>query len=153
MEAPLVSRCRWYLLLLLVTCLPGLLGSPAAVEARTGGRELQQAGVSCPAQIPACMLRRCTTRILDSKETYVCLRCQKGYIPVKGSDGKSVVQCGECCAVVSHMAGVRHGSSVVLHAARISTLLVLGLHRPRHNVSPADSHQPNLHCVLDRDPV
>ncbi|WIA22051.1 hypothetical protein OEZ85_004397 [Tetradesmus obliquus] len=30
---------------------------------------------------------------MDSVETYVCLRCQKGYVPVKGSDGKSVVQC------------------------------------------------------------
>jgi hypothetical protein len=60
------------------------------------GRSLQQSGVSCPAQIPACTPRRCTTRILDSKETYVCLRCLKGYMPVKGSDGKSIVQCGEC---------------------------------------------------------
>ncbi|WIA40047.1 hypothetical protein OEZ86_013466 [Tetradesmus obliquus] len=30
---------------------------------------------------------------MDSQETYVCLRCQRGYVPVKGSDGKSVVQC------------------------------------------------------------
>jgi hypothetical protein len=69
-----------------------LLGDASAVPA---GRSLQQSGVSCPAQIPACMPRRCTTRILNSVETYVCLRCWSGYIPVKGSDGKSVVQCGE----------------------------------------------------------
>ncbi|WIA19769.1 hypothetical protein OEZ85_005683 [Tetradesmus obliquus] len=30
---------------------------------------------------------------MDSQETFVCLRCQRGYVPVKGSDGKSVVQC------------------------------------------------------------
>lgn len=60
------------------------------------GRSLQQASVSCPTFIPACTPRRCTTRILDSKEAYVCLRCMRGYVPVKGKDGKSVVQCGEC---------------------------------------------------------
>jgi hypothetical protein len=68
----------------------------AAAPAGRNGRVLLQSGVSCPAQIPACTARRCTTRILDSKETYVCLRCQRGYVPVKGSDGKSVVQCGKC---------------------------------------------------------
>jgi hypothetical protein len=67
----------------------------AATPAGRNGRMLLQSGVSCPAQIPACTARRCTTRILDSVETYVCLRCQRGYVPVKGSDGKSVVQCGE----------------------------------------------------------
>ncbi|WIA13344.1 hypothetical protein OEZ85_006926 [Tetradesmus obliquus] len=30
---------------------------------------------------------------MNSVETYVCLRCRTGYVPVKGSDGKSVVQC------------------------------------------------------------
>uniref|UniRef100_A0A383W8R7 Tyrosine-protein kinase ephrin type A/B receptor-like domain-containing protein n=1 Tax=Tetradesmus obliquus TaxID=3088 RepID=A0A383W8R7_TETOB len=30
---------------------------------------------------------------MSSVETYVCLRCRAGYVPVKGSDGKSVVQC------------------------------------------------------------
>jgi hypothetical protein len=79
------------LLLLAVTS----LGAPASVEAGTAGRSLKQAGVSCPAQIPACTPRRCTTRILDSKETFVCLRCLRGFTPVKGSDGKSVVQCSE----------------------------------------------------------
>jgi hypothetical protein len=77
---------------LLQLLLLALLGHASASP---GGRSLQQSGVSCPAQIPACMPRRCTTRILNSKETYVCLRCQSGYVPVKGSDGKSVVQCGE----------------------------------------------------------
>lgn len=77
------------------------LGAVASVEARPAGRSLHQAGVSCPAQIPACTPRRCTTRILDSKETYVCLRCLRGFSPVKGSDGKSVVQCGEWTAARS----------------------------------------------------
>lgn len=67
----------------------------AAAPAGRNGRMLLQSGVSCPAQIPACTARRCTTRIMDSQETFVCLRCQRGYVPVKGSDGKSVVQCGE----------------------------------------------------------
>jgi hypothetical protein len=61
----------------------------------TNARELLQSGVSCPAQIPGCMPRRCTTRVLDSRETYVCLRCQRTFVPVKGSDGRSIVQCGE----------------------------------------------------------
>jgi hypothetical protein len=61
-------------------------------------RQLMQSGVSCPAQIPGCMARRCTTRILDSRETYVCLRCQRTFVPVKGSDGRSIVQCGELLA-------------------------------------------------------
>jgi hypothetical protein len=76
----------------------------AATPAGRSGRMLLQSGVSCPAQIPACTARRCTTRILDSVETYVCLRCQRGYVPVKGSDGKSVVQCGECrpCCLQLH---------------------------------------------------
>lgn len=77
-------------LALLLLLFSALLGEASAVPA---GRSLQQSGVSCPAQIPACMSRRCTTRILNSQETYVCLRCQSGYMPVKGSDGKSVVQC------------------------------------------------------------
>jgi hypothetical protein len=59
-------------------------------------RQLLQSGVSCPAQIPGCMPRRCTTRILDSRETYVCLRCQRTFVPVRGSDGRSIVQCGKC---------------------------------------------------------
>lgn len=88
-RASLVAVLQLALLLLLFSA---LLGEASAVPA---GRSLQQSGVSCPAQIPACMSRRCTTRILNSQETYVCLRCQSGYMPVKGSDGKSVVQCGE----------------------------------------------------------
>ncbi|KAF8072349.1 hypothetical protein HT031_000008 [Scenedesmus sp. PABB004] len=28
-----------------------------------------------------------------AKETYVCLRCMKGYVPARGSDGRSIVQC------------------------------------------------------------
>lgn len=91
----MASTSRPGLLVLLLLGLLNILHGTAAVEASSGGRSLQQAGVSCPAKIPACTLRRCTTRILDSKETYVCLRCLKGYVPVKGSDGKSVVQCGE----------------------------------------------------------
>ena len=78
----------------------------AAAPAGRNGRMLLQSGVSCPAQIPACTARRCTTRIMNSVETYVCLRCRTGYVPVKGSDGKSVVQCGKCrrccCVVLSN---------------------------------------------------
>ncbi|KAF8063858.1 hypothetical protein HT031_003715 [Scenedesmus sp. PABB004] len=75
-----------------------LLGLAALASAAPAGRsaasrQLLQSGVSCPAQIPACTARRCTTRILDSKETYVCLRCMKGYVPARGSDGRSIVQC------------------------------------------------------------
>lgn len=84
-------------LLLLLFALAVALPSHAQAAAPAGrnGRALLQSGVSCPAQIPACMQRRCTTRILGSKETYVCLRCLPTYVPVKGSDGKSVVQCGK----------------------------------------------------------
>lgn len=71
--------------LLLLLLLPLVVASHA--------RELLQSGVSCPAQIPGCMARRCTTRILNSRETYVCLRCQRSFVPVKGSDGRSIVQC------------------------------------------------------------
>jgi hypothetical protein len=85
-----MAATSWHCLAVLLVAVA--LGTAAAVPA---GRSLQQSGVSCPAQVPACTPRRCTTRILDSVETYVCLRCLLGYIPVKGSDGKSVVQCGE----------------------------------------------------------
>ncbi len=60
------------------------------------GRELLQSGTSCPTKIPGCRPRRCTTRILGSVETYVCLRCQNGMVPALGSDGRSVIQCSEC---------------------------------------------------------
>ncbi len=60
------------------------------------GRELLQSGVSCPTQIPGCMARRCTTRILNSVETYVCLRCERSLTPLRGSDGRSVVACSQC---------------------------------------------------------
>ncbi len=77
----------------------GLAATSVAGAGRSGsGRELLQSGVSCFPQIPGCMARRCTTRILDSAETYVCLRCQRGLVPVRGSDGRSVVQCSECAA-------------------------------------------------------
>jgi hypothetical protein len=69
---------------------------PALAAGRAGsGRELLQSATSCPKQIPACRDRRCTVRTLGSKETYVCLRCKEGYVPVLGSDGRSIVQCGE----------------------------------------------------------
>jgi hypothetical protein len=55
-----------------------LLPVPSGAHRTAKGRELLQSGVSCPAQIPACTARRCTTRIMDSKETYVCLRCMTG---------------------------------------------------------------------------
>jgi hypothetical protein len=85
-----MAATSWHCLALLLLAVA--LGTAAAVPT---GRSLQQSGVSCPAQIPACTPRRCTTRILDSVETYVCLRCLRGYVPVKGSDGKSFVQCGK----------------------------------------------------------
>lgn len=72
-----------------------LLAPLAMAQPTRPGRELLQSAVSCSAQIPACMPRRCATRILESKETYTCLRCMNGYAPVKGADGKSIVQCGE----------------------------------------------------------
>lgn len=93
------STSRGFLLLVLLVLgahvASALEGAEASNPEPIYGRSLQQASVSCPTFIPACTPRRCTTRILDSKETYVCLRCMRGYVPVKGKDGKSVVQCGE----------------------------------------------------------
>lgn len=96
-------------------------------------RKLLQAGVSCPAQIPACMPRRCTTRILDSREQYICLRCMKSYAPVKGSDGKSVVQCGESRATIMLLThGQQHaGCTVTVCQAAVCTCL-----REQHEHTP-----------------
>ncbi|KAF8063860.1 hypothetical protein HT031_003717 [Scenedesmus sp. PABB004] len=67
--------------------------TPPAPEPAGGARALLQSGVSCAPQIPACTARRCTTRIVANKETYVCLRCKPGYVPVLGADRRSIVQC------------------------------------------------------------
>lgn len=66
----------------------------AATPAGRLGRELLQSGTTCATEIPHCTARRCTTRILGSRETYVCLRCKQGFIPARGIDGRSIVQCG-----------------------------------------------------------
>jgi hypothetical protein len=82
------------LLLLAVTS----LSAPAPVEARPAGRSLMQAGVNCTAQIPACHPRRCMTRIMDSRETFVCLRCLRSFVPARRSlrgNGILIAQCGE----------------------------------------------------------
>ncbi|KAF8063058.1 Heat shock 22 kDa protein [Scenedesmus sp. PABB004] len=86
-------RAGGVLLLLALLCAAAASPGAAATPAGRSGRQLLQTGVTCAAQIPACTARRCTTRILDSRETYVCLRCQRTYVPVRGSDGRSVVQC------------------------------------------------------------
>jgi hypothetical protein len=61
-----------------------LLPDPSNANRTFHGRELLQSGVSCSAEIPACTARRCTTRVMDSKETYVCLRCMTGKISILG---------------------------------------------------------------------
>jgi hypothetical protein len=33
--------------------------------------------------------------LLANKESVTCPRCMPGYIPIKGVDGTSVIQCGE----------------------------------------------------------
>jgi hypothetical protein len=64
----------------------------AAVPAAGNSRMLLQTQESCPAHIPAC--RRCSTRLIDSVETHVCMRCSRGYVGATSDDGKSFLQCG-----------------------------------------------------------
>jgi hypothetical protein len=98
-------------LLVVLAVMSGLVAlahtAPEEGTQTTLGRSLLQSGVSCPAAIPACTPRRCTRRILDNREAWVCLRCQRGYETVLGSDGRSIVQCGTCARIVRLMCAGR----------------------------------------------
>jgi hypothetical protein len=84
-----------------VQCVPAATQSAAAAAAVVAAPVAQKvsvlrsslAGSSCPAQIPGCAAKRCTIRTINSSRTYVCLRCQAGFLPVLGRDGVSAVQC------------------------------------------------------------
>jgi DNA-directed RNA polymerase subunit RPC12/RpoP len=81
-----------------VQCVPAATQSAAAVVAAPAAQKVSTlraslAGSSCPAQIPGCAAKRCTIRTINSSRTYVCLRCQAGFLPVLGRDGVSAVQC------------------------------------------------------------
>lgn len=77
--------------------LANLLALLAVYFTVADGRLLQPAAgqLGCSGVIPACLSRRCLTRTLNNVDTVVCPRCMPTFVPVKGADGQSTVQCGK----------------------------------------------------------
>jgi hypothetical protein len=126
---------RMALQLVIIACMLVFLATSsvlAAVAAAGNSRMLLQTRASCPAQIPAC--RRCSTKLIDSVETHVCMRCLCGYVGAMSDDGKSFLQCGASPAVAGKR-GTTHG---VLHEQRFWCFWLLM--QPRQHVILPGSH-------------
>lgn len=106
----------------------------AAAPSGRLGRELLQSGVTCANDIPYCTARRCTTRILGSKETYVCLRCQPTFVPARGIDGRSIVQCGEFTSTSMYCFNRCH-TQQLLSSAKFCMYVLLRRVAARHRSS------------------
>jgi hypothetical protein len=107
----------------------------AAAPAAGNSRMLLQTQASCPSQIPAC--RRCSTRLLDSVETHVCMRCLRGYVGAMSDDGKSFLQCGGYPNLTGRLGTTRR----VLHITQqLLMLLALTANTDNSVTLPAHNH-------------